>query len=40
MFTSSGFCIVEGVLKLHQCMSVLSDCERAAREMIDNGSHK
>ena len=34
MFTASGFCIVEGVLKLYQCMSVLSDCERAAREMI------
>ena len=36
MFTSSGFCIVEGVLKLYQCMSVLSGCARSAREMIDN----
>ena len=40
MFTASSFCIVEGVLKLHQCMSVLSDCERAAREMIDNEQDK
>ena len=40
MFTASGFCIVEGVLKLYQCMSVLSDCERSAREMIDNEPNK
>uniref|UniRef100_A0A7S1W5J0 Uncharacterized protein n=1 Tax=Alexandrium catenella TaxID=2925 RepID=A0A7S1W5J0_ALECA len=36
IFSASGFVVVESVLKLHQCMQVLSDCDKAAEEIIRN----
>merc|ERR1711998_674670 len=39
IFAEGGFVLVEKVLKLHQCSSVLKDCEKAAKEIVGPARH-